>query len=125
MIASILSFLTGGLVDKIVGLGEAYLDKEVSEAQFRAEVERALADTAARITESHQETIRQSQAIQRAVVFVTVSQCLVLLLYQIGGPLWPMITGDVFPAPVLTVEWAYGLVAAGIGANWLVKRWGA
>lgn len=122
MIASILSFLTGGLVDKIVGLGKAYLAKEVSEAQFRAEVEKALADTAARITESHQETIRQSQAIQRAVVFVTVSQTLVLLLYQIGAPLWPMITGEQFPPPVISIDLAYGIVLAGIGANWMARR---
>lgn len=122
MLASILSFLTGGLVDKIVGLGEVYFKKEISEAEFRSRVEIAMQDTAAKITESQQATIRASQDRQRAVVFVTVSQTLVLLLYQIGAPLWPMITGQPFPAPGITIEWAYLLAGAGIGASWVMRK---
>ncbi len=122
MLGSILSFLTGGLVDKIVGLGEAYFKKEISEAEFRSRVEIAMQDTAAKITESQQATIRASEHRQRAVVFVTVSQTLVLLLYQIGAPLWPMITGEQFPPPVISIDLAYGIVLAGIGANWMARR---
>lgn len=114
--------LTGGLVDRIVGLGKAWLQKEISEAEFRAEVEKSANDTAARITESLQATIRSSPVLQRALAFVMVSQTLVLLLYQLGGPLWPMITGDVFPAPVITVEWAYALVGLCITGGAVMLR---
>ena len=122
MIATILKFLTGGLVDGIVDLGKSYINKEISEAEFRSRVEIALADSATKITESLQATIRSSPVLQRALPFVMVSQTLVLLLYQLGGPLWPMITGDVFPAPVITVEWAYALVGLCITGGAVMLR---
>ena len=123
MIATILKFLTGGLVDGIVDLGKSYINKEISEAEFRSRVEIALADSATKITESLQATIRSSPVLQRALAFVMVSQTLVLLLYQLGGPLWPMITGDVFPAPVITVEWAYALVClCGAGGAVMLRK---
>ena len=122
MIATILKFLTGGLVDGIVDLGKSYINKEISEAEFRSRVEIALADSATKITESLQATIRSSPVLQRALAFVMVSQTLVLLLYQLGGPLWPMITGDVFPAPVITVEWAYALVGLCITGGAVMLR---
>lgn len=119
---AVAGFLTGGLVDGIVDLGKSYINKEISEAEFRSRVEIALADSATKITESVQGTIRASPALQRAVVFVAVSQGLVLLLYQIGGPLWPMITGEAFPAPVIDIEYAYGLIGLCLTGAYMLRK---
>lgn len=136
MLASLLSWLTGGFVDKIVGLGQAYLQKQVTEAQFRAEVEKAAQETAAKVEQSWADAsakiaastgdmIKSSAILQRAWAITLFLQVAVLVFYQLVAPAFAVITGQAWPDPGVSLEWAYLLVGAMIGAGPLVFRRGA
>jgi hypothetical protein len=45
-----------------------------------------------------------------------------LFWYQVGAPAYQVITGTAWPSPGISLEWAYLLVAAMIGAGPLVMR---
>ena len=133
MIGAILQFLTGGLVDKITDLGKAYLQRQVSEAEFRAEVEKATQEAAAKIEEGWakaatqitaevQASIRQSPVLQRAYAVTLFLQLFVLVWYQLGAPAYQVITGTAWPDHVADIEWAYLLIGAMVGAGPLVFR---
>ena len=126
MIAAVLKILTGGLIDRVTDLARAYFDKQISEAEFEAEVEKARADAEARaivaFTESVQATIRTSPAIQRAYAAALFLQIGVLLWYQLGAPAFEVITGTAWPSPGVSLELAYLLVAAMVGAGPLILR---
>ena len=131
MIGAILQVLTGGLVDKITDLGKAYLQRQVSEAEFRAEVEKATQEAAAKIEEGWakaatqitaevQASIRQSPVLQRAYAVTLFLQLAVLVFYQVGAPAYAVITGTAWPSPGVSLEYAYFLVGAMIGAGPLI-----
>lgn len=133
MIAAIVKILTGGLVDKVFDLGQAYLKKEISEAEFRSRVEIAAQETAAEIEQSWakaatdtakatQATLAKSPVLQRAWAAVLFLQVFVLVWYQIGAPAFAVITGTVWPDPGVSLEWSYLLVATMLGAGPLVLR---
>ena len=133
MIAAIIKLLTGGLVDKVFDLGQAYLTKQISEAEFRAKVEIAAQETAAEIEQSWaqaatdtakatQATVKASPILQRAWAAVLFLQVVVLTFYQIGAPAFQIITGTVWPSPGISLEWCYLLVATQLGAGPFVFR---
>jgi hypothetical protein len=133
VIAAIIKLLTGGLVDKVFGLGQAYLTKQISEAEFRAKVEIAAQETAAEIEQSWaqaatdtakatQATVKASPILQRAWAAVLFLQVVVLTFYQIGAPAFQIITGTVWPSPGISLEWCYLLVATQLGAGPFVFR---
>lgn len=133
MIAALLQLLTGGLVDKVFDLGQAYFKQQISEAEFRSRVEIAAQDAAAKIGQgwaqaaaetarAAQGTLAASPVLQRAWGSVLFLQVAVLVWYQIGGPAYQVITGTPWPDPGVSLEWAYMLVAAMIGAGPLVFR---
>lgn len=135
MLGALLSWLTGGFADKLVGLGNAYLQRQISEAQFRAEIEKAAqeaatrteaawADASAKITASTQDTLKASPILQRAWAVVLFMQLAVLVWYQIGAPAFTVITGAAWPSPGASIEWAYLLIGAMVGAGPLVFRRG-
>jgi len=133
VIGAIVKILTGGLVDKVFDLGQAYLNKQISEAEFRSRVEIAAQETAAEIEQSWakaatdtakatQATVKASPILQRAWAAVLFLQIVVLMWYQIGAPAYQVITGTAWPDPGVSLEWAYLLVATMIGAGPLVLR---
>lgn len=133
MIATIIKFLTGGFVDRIVGLAETYLKTEGDKAKFKADVEeaaqQAAADVekewvkaAASITASVQDTLKASVILQRAYAIVLFLQLFVLVWYQLGAPAYQVISGTSWPQPMASIEWAYLLVGAMVGAGPLVFR---
>jgi hypothetical protein len=133
VIAAIVKLLTGGLVDKVLGLGEAYLKKEISRAEFEANVKIAAEETAAKVeaswaqaaseaTKAAHTSLASSTILQRAWAAVLFLQAAVLVFYQIGAPAYQVITGAAWPDPGISLEWAYLLVAAMIGAGPLVLR---
>lgn len=135
MIASLLKLLTGGLVDRVFDLGQAYLRKEISEAEFRSRVEIAASETAAKIEQGWAQaasetakathgSLASSPILQRAWAAVLFLQVTVLVFYQIGAPAYLLITGTPWPDPGVSLEWAYLLVGAMIGAGPLVMRRG-
>jgi hypothetical protein len=135
MLGTLLSWLTGGFVDKLVGLGQAYINKSVTEAQYRAEVEKATqdaarqieaawADASSKIAASTQDALKASPILQRAWSAVLFLQVAVLVFYQVGAPAFQVITGTAWPDPGVTLEWCYLLIGAQLGAGPLVFRRG-
>lgn len=135
MLGTLLSWLTGGFVDKLVGLGQAYFNKQVTEAEFRAEVEKAAkdaaakteaawADASAKIAASTSDMVKASPILQRAWAAVLFLQVAVLVWFQIGAGAFEVITGQAWPSPGVTLEYAYLLIGAMIGAGPLVFRRG-
>lgn len=128
MINAIVNFITGGLVDKVLDLGKAYLTKQISQAEFEAQVKIAASETAAKVEESWaqaaakinsstQSTVRASRILQRAWASTMMLQLFVLAWYQIGAPAYLVLTGTPWPDPGATVEWAYLLLGAMLGAG--------
>ena len=133
MLGALLKWLTGGFVDRIVGLGEAYIQKQVTIEQYRAEVEKAAQDAAARteaawadasakIAASTQDALKASPILQRAWAITLFLQVSVLVFYQIIAPAFAVITGTAWPSPGITLEYAYLLVGCMIGAGPLVFK---
>jgi hypothetical protein len=133
VIASIIKLLTGGLVDKVLDLGQAYFRKEISQSEFESRVKIAAQETAAKVEDSWadasasiaratQATLKGSPILQRAWAAVLFLQVSVLVWYQIGAPAFQVITGIAWPHPGISLDWAYLLVATMLGAGPLVLR---
>lgn len=133
MIAAIVKLLTGGLVDRVLDLGQAYFRKEISQAEFEASVKIAAQETAAKVEASWAQaaseaakathaSLSSSPVLQRAWAATLFLQVVVLVWYQLGAPAFQLITGVPWPHPGISLEWAYLLVATMIGAGPLVLR---
>lgn len=133
MIGLVVKLLTGGLLDKVLGLYDKYAAGQITKAELDADVAKARieAETAAQaefskmatsIAESTQATIRSSPVMQRAVVGILFLQTVVLFWHQIGAGAYYEITGRVWPSPGISLEWAYLLVASGLGMAAFVFR---
>lgn len=134
VIASVVGkILTGGLVDKIMEAYRLHQQGKVSEAEFESRVKIAAGDAAAKVEESWaeasesiaratQQTLRASPVLQRAFAVVLFLQLFVLVWYQLGAPAYHVITGTPWPQPMASIEWAYLLIGAMIGAGPLVFR---
>lgn len=133
---ALFSWLTGGLADKIFDLGQAYFNKQISEAEFKSKVqiatqeaatkvEEAWADASAKIAASTGDMVKASPILQRAWAITLFLQVGVLVFYQLVAPAFRLITGTAWPDPGISLEWAYLLVGAMIGAAPLIFRRGA
>jgi len=133
VIAAIVKFLTGGFVDRIFGIAETYIKTEGDKAKFKAEVqsaaneaaanvEKAWAESAAKIAASTQDALKASPILQRAWAVVLFMQLVVLVWYQAGAPAYQVMTGTPWPAPMASIEWAYFLIGAMVGAGPLVFK---
>jgi hypothetical protein len=133
ILKSILGWLTGGFVDKILDGWQAYLKKEISEAEFEARVKIAASEAAAKVEASWaqaaadtaratHDSLGKSAILQRAWASVLFLQITVLAFYQVGAPAFLLITGTPWPDPGVTLEYAYLLVGAMIGVGPLVIR---
>lgn len=131
--AKLIGWITGGLVDKILDAYRIHKSGKTSEAEFErdvkiagadaaAKVEQAWAEASTKMVESVQATVRSSPVIQRAYAIVLFIQLFVLVWYQLGAPAYAVITGARWPEPMASIEWAYLLIAAMIGAGPLVLR---
>lgn len=134
MILGFLSkILTGGLLDKLLEAYRLRQEGRISEAEFQSRRDTALRESEAKIEESWaeasastaratQSTLKSSPVLQRAWAAVLFLQAAVLVFYQVGAPAFQVITGMAWPHPGISLEWAYLLVAAMIGAGPLVLR---
>ncbi len=125
--------IVGKLTDSIAEVAEAYLTKEISEAEFKsrtaiavqeafAEVEKTWAEAATKQFDSFQQTVRQSPVVARAFAAVIVTQLFVLLWYQWGASAFLLVTGTQWPSPGATVDWAYAILALCLGGGAFVFR---
>lgn len=136
MIASLIArILTGGLLDKILEAYRLRQEGKISEAEFQsrvevaahenaAKIEQAWAETAKSTVAATQATLSSSSVLQRAWGSVLFLQVAVLVWYQVGASAYAVITGGRWPDPGVSLEWAYLLIAAMIGAGPLVLRRG-
>jgi hypothetical protein len=133
MIGTILNLLTGKVLDKVSGIFELYLKKEISEAEFKSrveiavqdtvkETEKAWADVAAKQYTEFQLSVRSSPILQRAYVAVIITQLAVLVFYQWGASAFLLITGQAWPSAGATVDWAYAILALCLGGGAFVFR---
>lgn len=131
--AKIASWVTGGLVDKILEAYRIHKEGKTSEAEFEAQVKMSAQETAAKIEESWAEaaadtakatqaTLAKAPILQRAWAAVLFLQVVVLVWYQLGASAFQLITGVAWPHPGISLEWAYLLVATQLGAGPLVFR---
>lgn len=114
--------LTGGFLDKVFDAINLYQQGKITEAEFQSNIEIATKEAETKIVESVQSTIRSSKVIQKAYAITLFTQVFVLVWYQLGVPAFNIVTGAAWPAPGASIEWAYLLVAAMIGAGPLVYR---
>jgi len=134
VIGVIVKLLTGGLLDRVLGLYDSYIKKEISEAEFRSRVEiaaqdtekaveQAWADTAAKMAESVQQTVRVSPAIARAYASGMGMLFMALMWYLIGAPSFEVYTGTPWPYPQEPLGWAYALLMVMVGGGaWAVRK---
>lgn len=133
MMNFIIKLLTGGVLDKVIDVYNSYRQGQISMAEFeakvkiassdaQAEVDKAWAENAAKITESVQTTVRGSKVIQKAYAIVLFLQLFVLVWYQFGTSAFVLATGVPWPAPMASIEWAYLLIGAMIGAGPFVYK---
>lgn len=123
MIASIIvKILTGGLLDRLLEAYKLRQEGKISEAEFRSRVQIAAEETAAETAKATQETLGKSPILQRAWASVLFLQVAVLVWYQIGAPAFSIITGVAWPSPGVSLDWAYLVVMAMIGAGPVVLR---
>lgn len=133
IIAFITKIISMGLLDKLINIYTLKQTGRISEAEFqfkasvalqesKADIEKAWAEASAKMVESVQATVRASSIIQKAYAIILFVQLFVLVWYQLGVSAFTIITGAVWPAPIASIEWAYLLIAAMIGAGPLVYR---
>ena len=133
MIGALLKLLSAPFVDRIAGLAELYVKKQISADELKAkvqeatldtfaEVEKAWADVAAKQYAGFQRTVRSSPVIARAYAAVIVTQLFVLLWYQWGASAFLLVTGVIWPSPGATVDWAYAVLALCLGGGAFVMR---
>jgi hypothetical protein len=133
VIAAILDLLTGKVLDKVTGVFELYLKKQISEAEFRSRVEIAVQETvkasekewtdlAAKQYAEFQKSVRQSPILARAYAAVIVTQLFVLLWYQWGASAFLLVTGKAWPSAGATVDWAYLILALCLGGGAFVFK---
>lgn len=125
--------LTGGVLDKILEAYKLRQEGKISQAEFDSRVQIATQENATKIEQAWAETAKSAMAatqatlaaspiLQRAWAAVLFLQVFVLVWYQLGAPAFAVITGQAWPSPGVSLEWAYLLVMAMIGAGPLVLR---
>jgi hypothetical protein len=133
IIGKILSWITGDLVGQFMEIYKLHKQGKISEAEFEsrikisaqetaAKVEASWAEASASIARATQSTLKSSPILQRAWAVTIFFQLLVLVWYQLGASAFLVITGTPWPSPGATVEWAYLLLGAMLGAGPLVFR---
>lgn len=126
MIGVLVKLLTGGLLDRVIGIYDKYADGKITKAQLDADVEKARIEAekaaeaefskmAASIAESTQATVRASPVIQRAWAAGMTLQFFVLVWYQIGASAFEVYAGVKWPDPGISLGWGVSLLMTMVG----------
>lgn len=144
MLSAIFSSLGGAVIDKFFGNAlkafELYNSKQISMEELKQKLNENLIDAVKATEVAHAEALAKTYAsfmgaleksylMQVVWASVTISQLLVLLWHQMGIPFFVLlmrqtVPGWTYPSSGSTVEWAYLLLGACIGAGPLVLRGG-
>ena len=130
IITSIVSVVVGPLLRSVESIVHDLATQKISETEAKtklAEIEATVvahAQTeASTIYQSHMEAVAQNEVLQRLTAAVVITQLAVLLFYQIGTPLLLYVDPTwTFPKPAVELEWAYALVAGGIGVYAVLRK---
>lgn len=131
LFSTVFSFLAGPLLDKIIAplthIFDAYINKQITEAQLREQVQALLIGAFKEIEVAHADALTkmyatmmgaavQSPLIAGTWAFVTISQGVMLLWFQFGIP-FIIAIGIVksWPSAGSTADWSYALVGALLG----------
>jgi hypothetical protein len=132
--ATIAQALGGKLIDRLGGAFEAWAKKEISRDELLAKVTETIVESFAEIEKSHAEALAKTYAsfmeamsksplLQQVWATTMCSQLFVLFWYQWIVPFGThMGFWAKYPSPGSTVEWAYLLLAAGLGMGPVVLR---
>jgi type IV secretory pathway TrbD component len=126
LIAPIISTLLGQLTD----LGKRYIDKQITEVEYKRQTELAITEAnraielaqveaqRAMFTEV-QQSVRSTPVVGRAFAAVIMLAMVVWIFGTLGVGLWQVVTGTPFPAfdPMWAVGSATGLVMFCLGAG--------
>lgn len=140
MLSAIFSQIGMGLIssilDKFLDAFKAYENKQISVEQLKdqlygimvsaiKDIEVAQADALAKTYASFMGALVQSPILQRTWAFVTISQAVMILWFQVGIP-FIVATGMVtkWPSSGSTADWAYLVVVACLGMGPVVLRSG-
>jgi hypothetical protein len=144
MLSTVFSTIGGEFVDRLLGrltgVFDAYLKKEITGEQLRAqvleavlatirEIEIAQADALAKTYAAFMQALAQSKLMQRVWACAVISQLVVLIWHQLGIPALAAIVhlwspGWSYPSSGATADWAYLLVAGLLGMGPVVLRAG-
>jgi hypothetical protein len=139
MLTGILSMFGGQIVEKIFGsvtdLAGKYINKQISEAQFKAELQQVMvgafrdievahADALAKTYASFMGAVEKSTLMQAVWAAAAISQIIVLVWHQMGIPALCYFVGNnaCYPSSGATVNWAYLLLAGLMGMGPVVLR---
>ncbi|MGJ4942498.1 hypothetical protein ACQR1W_18125 [Bradyrhizobium sp. HKCCYLS1011] len=131
----IISALVNSIFGNITQAFTAYLNKEISEAQLKEQLQAAMLsafaqvekDYAASLTQTFQSFMQaaaQSKLMQAVWASVALSQLIVLIWHQIGIPAVSFFLGVRYPSSGATVDWAYALVMFCLGGGAISMRFG-
>ncbi len=128
--------LISAILDKGLEAFKAYENKQISKEQLIdqlyglmvnavKDIEVAYADALTKTYASFMGALAQSKILQRTWAFVTISQAVMLLWFQIGIPMVIAI-GLVqrWPSSGSTADWAYLIIVACLGMGPVVLRGG-
>jgi len=140
LLSKIISLVGSPLVDvilgNITGIFKAYFDKEITEAQLKAqlqealikgfvEVEKTQADALTKTYSSFMDAMKTNTLMQICWGSVVLSQLFVLLYHQLAIPfIIFMGWATKYPPSGSTVDWAYLLVAGCLGLGPVVLNGG-
>lgn len=140
MFSTILSLLSGPLLDKLLApltdIFKAYINKQITEAQLREQVQALLigaskdvevehAEVLSRTYASFVDAMKSSALMQRVWTIVVMSQLFILFWSQFGVPL--LFAYGLLPHgwhAGSTADWAYAVVLGLMGLGPVVLRTG-
>lgn len=144
MLGAIFSSLGGAIIDKFFGNAlkafELYNNKQISMEELKVRLQTALVMAVKDVEVAHAQAlastyasfmgaVKESKILQWTLATVTLSQLLVLLWHQVGIPWFVLLMRQTipnfqYPSSGTTVDWAYLLLAACIGAGPVMLRAG-
>jgi len=139
------TFLSGPILDKLIAplthIFDQYMNKVITEAQLREQIQALMLTTFKEIEVAHEQALTamfqsfmgavvQSPIMQRTWAFITISQGIMLLWFQIGIPVtvlivrWYGYPEFKFPSSGNTADWSYALVGGCLGLGLAMKGTG-
>jgi hypothetical protein len=131
----ILSAVCNSIFGNLTQAFNAYLNKQITEAELKEKMQEALLSAFAEVEKAYAESLTQTyQAFMQAAAksrlmqfvwgLVAISQLFVLLFHQMAIPFITFMWSIRYPSSGATVDWAYALVMFCLGGGAISMRMG-